>query len=58
MAAFCSCCGAEIKLKAEVCAVCGAPRHGMMPSKWEPAGAPAEDQKQQDQAGKPRRQRL
>lgn len=32
MAAFCNCCGAEIKLKAEACAVCGMPRHGMSPS--------------------------
>jgi predicted amidophosphoribosyltransferase len=29
MAAFCSCCGAEITLKAEACPVCGTPRHGM-----------------------------
>jgi hypothetical protein len=29
MAAFCSCCGAEITLKAEACTVCGTPRHGM-----------------------------
>lgn len=34
MPAFCSCCGAEITLKAEACPVCGAPRHGMIaPSK-------------------------
>jgi hypothetical protein len=30
MAAFCTCCGAEITLKAEACLVCGAPRHGMV----------------------------
>ena len=30
MAAFCGCCGAEITLKAEKCAVCGMPRHGML----------------------------
>lgn len=30
MAAFCGCCGAEITSKAEVCIVCGTPRHGMM----------------------------
>ncbi len=30
MAAFCACCGAEIKLKAEACAVCGTPFHGMI----------------------------
>jgi predicted amidophosphoribosyltransferase len=29
MAAFCTCCGAEITLKAEVCPVCGSPQHGM-----------------------------
>lgn len=32
MAAFCSCCGAEITLKAEACPVCGTPRHGMLKS--------------------------
>ncbi len=32
MAAFCTCCGAEITLKAEACPVCGMPRHGMVPS--------------------------
>lgn len=31
MAAFCTCCGAEIGLKAEACAACGTPRHGMLP---------------------------
>jgi hypothetical protein len=36
MAAFCSCCGAEITLKAEVCAICGAPRHGMLPPELQP----------------------
>jgi hypothetical protein len=30
MAAFCTCCGAEITLKAEACPVCGTPRHGML----------------------------
>lgn len=30
MAAFCTCCGAEITLKAEACPACGAPRHGML----------------------------
>ena len=29
MAAFCTCCGAKITLKAEACPACGAPRHGM-----------------------------
>jgi hypothetical protein len=29
MAAYCGCCGAEITLKAEACAACGAPQHGM-----------------------------
>ena len=30
MAAFCTCCGAEIGPKAEACAACGAPQHGML----------------------------
>lgn len=30
MAAFCGCCGAEITERAEVCVVCGTPRHGML----------------------------
>ncbi len=41
MAAFCACCGAEIKLKAEACVVCGTPFHGMIAA--EPA-APLETQ--------------
>ena len=32
MAAYCGCCGAELSGQAEVCAACGTPRHGMMPS--------------------------
>jgi hypothetical protein len=32
MAAFCACCGTEITSKAEACPICGAPRHGMLPS--------------------------
>ena len=32
MAAFCTCCGAEITLKAEACPVCGTPRHGTLQS--------------------------
>jgi len=32
MADFCTCCGAEITLKAEACPVCGTPRHGMLQS--------------------------
>ena len=32
MAAFCTCCGAEITLKATACPVCGTPRHGMFQS--------------------------
>jgi hypothetical protein len=36
MAAFCACCGAEIKLKAEACPVCGTPRHGMLPPDLRP----------------------
>jgi len=46
MAAFCACCGAEIKLKAEACPVCGTPRHGMLPPDLRPAldtGASQED---------------
>jgi hypothetical protein len=31
MAAFCSCCGAEITRRVEACPVCGTPRHGMLP---------------------------
>jgi hypothetical protein len=31
MAAFCTCCGAEITRRAEACPVCGNPRHGMLP---------------------------
>lgn len=30
MAAFCTCCGAEITLKAEACPVCGTPGHGAL----------------------------
>lgn len=37
MAAFCGCCGAEITMKAEKCAVCGMPRHGMIEAKRVPA---------------------
>ena len=37
MAAYCACCGAEITLKAEACPLCGAPRHGMLPSHLLPA---------------------
>jgi hypothetical protein len=36
MAAFCACCGAEIKLKAEACPICGTPRHGMLPPDLRP----------------------
>jgi hypothetical protein len=46
MAAFCTCCGAEIKLKAETCPVCGTPRHGMLPSDQLPGlGRPREEKK-------------
>ncbi len=38
VAAFCSCCGAEITLKAEACAACGTPRHGMKPAERKPVG--------------------
>ena len=37
MAAYCACCGTEIKPKAEACVVCGTPRHGMMPKELKPA---------------------
>jgi hypothetical protein len=48
MAAFCSCCGAEITLKAEACPVCGTPQHGMLPPDLQPeldlaTEAPQED---------------
>ncbi len=32
MASFCTCCGAEITLKAAACPACGNPRHGMLQS--------------------------
>jgi rRNA maturation protein Nop10 len=57
MAAFCSCCGAEITLKAEACPVCGAPRHGMLPRDFRPEGDPAPDGRLEGEQ-KPRRQRL
>jgi hypothetical protein len=31
VAAFCTCCGAEITRKPQACPNCGAPRHGMFP---------------------------
>ena len=31
MAAFCTCCGAEITRRTEACPGCGTPRHGMLP---------------------------
>ncbi len=53
MAAFCACCGAEIKLKAEACVVCGTPRHGMLPQERKPAvdvgDVPAQDEHTQKQ---------
>ena len=39
MAAFCTCCGAEITRRAEACPVCGTPRHGMLPDLQRPLGA-------------------
>ena len=42
MAAFCACCGAEIKLKGEACAGCGAPQHGMIPAEWVSPSCPQE----------------
>jgi predicted amidophosphoribosyltransferase len=32
MAAFCTCCGAEITKKAKACPDCGTPQHGMSSS--------------------------
>ena len=43
MAAYCTCCGAEITLKAERCAVCGTPTHGMIPSEKAGLSCPAEE---------------
>jgi hypothetical protein len=58
MAAFCACCGAEITLKAEACAVCGTPRHGMLPPDLRPAldgpGGAKEDVEVGGKARKPR----
>jgi predicted amidophosphoribosyltransferase len=48
MAAFCACCGAEIKLKAEACPVCGTPRHGMLPPDRQPALDRGQDRSQED----------
>jgi hypothetical protein len=50
MAAFCSCCGAEITLDAKTCPVCGNPQHGMaqpdlLPELDVGAGASQEDVK-------------
>jgi hypothetical protein len=57
MAAFCSCCGAEITLKAEACPVCKAPRHGMMPADWQPKADQGADSPLEGDR-KPRRSRL
>ena len=57
MPAFCACCGAEITLKAEACAVCGTPRHGMMPREKQPQVDPGNDTPQ-DEGQKPRKSRL
>ena len=50
MAAFCSCCGAEITLEAKTCPVCGNPQHGMaqpdlLPELDAGVGASQEDEK-------------
>lgn len=60
MAAFCSCCGAEITLKAEACQVCGTPRHGMLPPDLRPALDSGTDPAQEDAGAgrKPGRSRL
>ena len=55
MPAFCACCGAEIKLKAEACVVCGTPRHGMLPKDPDPAPA---DEDAGEAVPKPRGSRL
>jgi hypothetical protein len=57
MAAFCACCGAEIKLKAEACPVCGTPRHGMLPPDLQPALDTSKGHSEEIE-GKPRRPRL
>jgi predicted amidophosphoribosyltransferase len=48
MAAFCSCCGAEITLKAEACPACGTPRHGMLQSDRPPTLDAHTDPSQED----------
>jgi len=48
MAAFCSCCGAEITLKSEACPVCGTPRHGMLPPDRQPTLDPGVDAPQEN----------
>ena len=59
MAAFCACCGAEITLKAEACAVCGTPRHGMLPPDLQPALDSGSGGAQEDvDVGKARKPRL
>jgi hypothetical protein len=60
MAAFCACCGAEIKLKAEACPVCGTPRHGMLPPDLRPPLDKGANTPQEGVGtdGKPRRPRL
>jgi hypothetical protein len=57
MAAFCTCCGAEISLKAEACPVCGTPQHGMLPPDLLPTLDIATDPSQEDVSigRKPRR---
>jgi len=58
MAAFCACCGAEIKPKAEACAVCGTPRHGMMPADIQPMVDIGNDSARDDNEQTQRRSRL
>jgi hypothetical protein len=48
VAAFCACCGAEITLKAEACAVCGTPRHGMLQPDFLPTLDVGVDSSQED----------
>ncbi len=48
MAAYCSCCGAEITLKAEACPACGMPRHGMLPPGQGPTAFPEDGPERKD----------
>ena len=58
MAAFCTCCGAEITLKAEACPACGTPRHGMLPARELPLNADARPSEEKEPNRKQRPGRL